>query len=261
MSKLALMACILLFSSNGIAQQITKITLYNSDSKMQIPIQYDSDVRLAQILADSVINAPKLISSDSPLGNKAIYWTGAGLFYSTLDEHNTEQTQLVIHRFKLLSRNPKLSIEQQEAAKALADWLDTQQFRKRINVELNYDLVRLRDHLNPLLSGNYLLSMSSKPNTILVLGAVKKAGVSTFIPRRSSKEYISLAQPTSHSEGDFTTVLQPDGVVQQHPIALWNQQHFDVAPGAIIYHSFTDLPSEYKELNAQTVELLKNWVR
>ncbi|WP_328283792.1 capsule biosynthesis GfcC family protein [Photobacterium carnosum] len=47
----------------------------------------------------------------------------------------------------------------------------------------------------------------------------------------------------------LVTVIQPDGVIQQHPIAYWNNNHNDIAPGAIIFIGYQSLFHNYSELN------------
>ena len=73
-----------------------------------------------------------------------------------------------------------------------------------------------------------------------------------------SEEYLAQVTPLTIAANSEVTVIQPDGVIQQHPIAYWNNNHNDIAPGAIIYLGYDALFHDYSGLNQAISSMLIN---
>ncbi len=57
----------------------------------------------------------------------------------------------------------------------------------------------------------------------------------------AANDYLAQVTPIDIAANSYVTVIQPDGVIQQHSIAYWNNNHADIAPGAIIYLGYQSL--------------------
>jgi hypothetical protein len=236
----------------------TSITVKQSiNSKARISLQYEQAPRLVQVIKDSLSNSTQLASHEKP---QAIYWLAAGLYdYATETEFQKKKQQVATSlktRFEDMDTPENIL-----ALKTLSAWLGSNRFIKREFIPLDYDVIRLKDELNPLLSGRYLLTLPSKPAHIMVLGAVAKNGPQPFVIRQGVSKYLNNALPINESDNSFAWLLQPDGKLEHYPIAYWNQQHIDIAPGAIIYLDFQGVRDNEKWLNQQILELLRHWIR
>lgn len=134
---------------------------------------------------------------------------------------------------------------------------------ERLFTPLDYDFVRLDKSSNPIVSAHQFtesltLVVPSRPDSVWVVGAVEHNGEQAWKSRTSASEYLTQAGITVYGNDSIATVIQPDGTVEQHPIAYWNKDHMDIAPGAIVYLGFDNLPTGYKHLNEEIINLLRN---
>jgi hypothetical protein len=238
----------------------TTITVTQSISATQaLTLQYPQPIRLVQVVQDSLTNINKLVAEDDTQP-KAIYWLSAGLYdLATVTAAESQQRQ-ILH---LLSRQVSGQVQPQNtrAINTLSNWITANTFAKREAITLDFDAIRLKQELNPLISGRYLLTLPTKPEYVMVLGAVEKNGRQPFRTRQAATKYLDWALPIADSEKSFAWLIQPDGHVEHYPIAYWNNHHIDVAPGAIIYLEFQGAQENEQALNQQIIELLKHWIR
>lgn len=248
-------------SQTGSPSTLT-VNLYRSlvpqsgqDAVPHISLQYSQPVRLSQILDDSLTNLGKLPVATSDNG---IYWTGAALF--SLLRH-PGQAELA-RQFALLSVQRAKSADASLLA-SMALWLEEQPIGKRLFLPLDIDAVRIVSDNNPLLRGNDFntplnLVLPARPDHVWVIGAVDTVGKQPWQERKNARDYLQLAGISPAGNNSIATVIQPDGKVEQHPIAYWNTNHRDIAPGAAIYLEFDDLPAGFTHLNDEVVDLLRN---
>ncbi|WP_413484515.1 capsule biosynthesis GfcC family protein [Shewanella baltica] len=249
----------LLFGSflTTIAQADTQLLVTTSANQgAQVQLTYPTAVRLEQAVQDGLVQLPKYNKTTSN-ETVPIYWLGAAL----LDIQNT--AVLENKRKEALSELAKVgeasndSIYIAKLAK-LAQFLRQIKLGKRVMQPLDLDLIRITDSYNPLLDGRFELVLPPRPTTIVVAGAVARTGSYKWKLNTSSKDYLAKAQPLENSDGDFVWIIQPDGNAIKQPIAYWNAQAQDIAPGAVIYLEFSDLLEDYSTLNANIIELLRN---
>lgn len=74
----------------------------------------------------------------------------------------------------------------------------------------------------------------------------------------AAKNYLDQVTPIDIAANSYVTVIQPDGVIQKHPIAYWNNNHNDIAPGAIIYLGYQSVFHDYRDLNHDISSMLIN---
>lgn len=222
-----------------------------------LSLQYEQAPRLVQVMQDSLLSSELFAIKQQP---QAIYWLSAGLYDYATEVHFQQQKQQILALLK--TQYTDMGQPQNiNALKTLSSWIQKSQFIKREFIPLDFDTIRLKKELNPLLTGQYLLTLPTKPDSVLVLGAVEKNGPLPFKANQPATAYLDLAMPINDSENSFAWLIQPDGKVSSYPIAYWNQQHIDIAPGAIIYLDFQGVRDNEPELNSAILELLRHWVR
>ena len=187
----------------------------------------------------------------------SIYWLGAAL----LDTNNT--AELEVTRKQVLQQLADMG-EQVDNSQYIAKLAKFAQFLRniklgqRVNQPLDLDLVRITDAYNPVIDGDFLLVLPPRPTTVTVVGAVAQIGEQAWQSRASSKDYLKHAGLLDNAEDSFVWIIQPDGNAIKQPIAYWNHQAQDIAPGAILFVEFSELFADHAELNNNIIELLKN---
>ena len=240
--------------------QSVKITVKTSlDSKHQLELNYPIPVRVNQILSDSIANINQLALTQKQTqfaSSNDIFWTGAALF----ERFPNSQKQLVVSQLTQLASlwEREGKEEQRQAALKLAAYIENLKVGQRIFTPLDYDLVRIEPAKNPLVNNDMTLVLPSRPSTVLITGAVTEPKVVSWQERGSANIYLKQIVILSNSDNSEVWIIQPDGHVEQHPIAYWNKKHFDIAPGATIYLGFSSLPDAFKSINEDIVNLLRN---
>ncbi|MGF1793915.1 capsule biosynthesis GfcC family protein [Photobacterium profundum] len=219
----------------------------------QLQLSYSAPVRMKQVLSDSLTHLPTFLAGgDSDQQDQRIYWTGAALFKILPHPRQhavvTQLNQLATH----------WQGEQQQAALNLSQQIEQLMTGERIFTPLDYDNVRLNKQANTLITQNLTLILPPRPEQILVLGALDKPVWSEWKIRQDAEAYLKQSKPLSNANNSDAWVIQPDGTVEQHPIAYWNHDHHDIAPGAIVYLGFSSLPDGFETLNEDIINLLRN---
>ncbi|OZS42912.1 capsule biosynthesis GfcC family protein [Photobacterium sanguinicancri] len=235
--------------------------LAQSKSK-QITLSYASAVRTEQVLKDAQLQIAKHSLLTTP-----VYWLQAAIFTQPLEQEKSALLALIAEKQSEFD----ITDERYTALATLHQFISSSHFAKRAALQLDYDQARITNNANPLLSGELTLQLPARSEQVWVLGAVKDTGAVKWQQRLSTAEYLEQAKAISAAENDTAVVIQPDGKIQTHPIAYWNERHHDIAPGAIIYLPFTggwlapldDLgfdASGFNEINQAAVSLLRERV-
>lgn len=222
----------------------------------QLHITYPAAIRVGQAVQDGLTQLP-LYNQTIKNEPVSIYWLGAAL----LDTNNT--AELEVTRKQVLQQLADMG-EQVDNSQYIAKLAKFAQFLRniklgqRVNQPLDLDLVRITDAYNPVIDGDFLLVLPPRPTTVTVVGAVAQTGEQAWQSRASSKDYLNQAGLLDDAENSFVWIIQPDGNAIKQPIAYWNHQAQDIAPGAILFVEFTALFADHAELNNNIIELLKN---
>ncbi|KLV03996.1 hypothetical protein ABT56_17295 [Photobacterium aquae] len=226
---------------------------HSAKNSSHLILTYREPIRLEQILADTLANISQLPQSSQETLNEQLYWTGASVF-SSLQHPNKNE---VLQKLNQLATQTGTAAEA-EFYNQLQQQILNLVIGQRLFTPLDYDRVRINKNANPLVNQDLTLVLPNRPSTILVLGAVKQSGYQTWHIRQDAASYLDKAMPSATAENSYATVIQPDGNVEQHPIAYWNKNHHDIAPGSVIYLAFDNLPSGFSQLNDDIVNLLRN---
>ncbi|MGF1834815.1 capsule biosynthesis GfcC family protein [Photobacterium sanguinicancri] len=230
--------------------------------RKKITLNYASAVRTEQVLKDAQLQIAKHSLLTTP-----VYWLQAAIFTQPLDQQKSTLLALITAK----QSEYDITDERYTALAALHQFISSSHFAKRAPLQLDYDQARITSNANPLLSDELTLQLPARSQQVWVLGAVTEAGAVKWQQRQSTAEYLEQAKAISAAENDTAVVIQPDGKIQTHPIAYWNERHHDIAPGAIIYLPFTGgwlTPldnlgfdaSEFNKINQDVVSLLRERV-
>ncbi|OBU11947.1 hypothetical protein AYY19_08535 [Photobacterium aquimaris] len=240
----AMASLCLLVAMPAIAQNT--ITLHaNGHSAAAVTLQYADSVRLAQVVSDSL---KQRTTATAP------YWLGSSLTTTTVPSAKTT----LIKQLTTLSQQHSDDAALSRSFANTAQWLQLQIQTQRLPVAIDIDKVRLHNADNPLLNGNYQLNLANHPTSITVIGAIEQPQQLDWQPRMAASDYLAHVSLLDIAANSEVTVIQPDGVVQQHPIAYWNKAHLDIAPGAIIYVGYQSLFNDYRDLNHDISSMLIN---
>ncbi|PTB31245.1 capsule biosynthesis GfcC family protein [Photobacterium phosphoreum] len=234
----------LLVSMPTTAQSLITLNA-NGHSAAAVSLQYAEPVRLAHVISDSL---KQRTMTETP------YWLGSSL--STTTEPQTKS--VLIKQLTQLSQQHRDDASASESFANTAQWLQQHIKTQRLPVTIDIDKARLNKKDNPLLSGNYQLLLANRPTSVTIIGAIEKPLSIKWQPRIAAKDYLDHVMPIDIAANSTVTVIQPDGVMQQHPIAYWNNNHNDIAPGAIIYLGYQSLFHDYSDLNHAISSMLIN---
>ncbi|KJY79077.1 capsule biosynthesis GfcC D2 domain-containing protein [Vibrio nigripulchritudo] len=120
-------------------------------------------------------------------------------------------------------------------------------------VNTDFDELRLKPKLNPLLSGSYDLYVSPRKNTVHILGYVKN---SESLPIASSQDlthYLDSVEALTSGDLDELYIIHSDGTVIKTELGYWQPKRYYLSPGAKIFVGSEDNPN----LNKEIAELLR----
>jgi hypothetical protein len=222
-----------------------------SQRERQLQLSYSTPVRMKQVLSDCLTHLPAFLANDVNQDSR-IYWAGAALFKT----FPHPQQQDIVDQLNQLATHWQGN--QQQAALNLSQQLDQLTTGERIFTSLDYDDIRLNKQANTLITDDLTLILPPRPERLLVLGALDKPIWAEWQTRLDAEAYLKQAKSLSNANNSNAWVIQPDGTVEQHPIAYWNREHHDIAPGAIVYLGFSSLPKGFETLNEDIINLLRN---
>ena len=123
---------------------------------------------------------------------------------------------------------------------------------------MDADLILNNNAANRKLQGEYYVFTATRPDKVLLLGAVRGAGKLPWVAGRSVREYLADHQFLSGANLSDAVVIDPDGTVRVAPFAYWNYRHVEAQPGSVIWVGFSHwaLPRQYKNLNQNIISVL-----
>ncbi|MGL4711543.1 MAG: capsule biosynthesis GfcC family protein, partial [Shewanella sp.] len=225
-------------AANTHAQTQLSITT-SSQQEAPVHMSYPTGVRVGQVVQDGLQQLP-LYNSATNKEVIAVYWLGAAL----LDTENT--AALETKRQQVLTRLSQMGAAKDNSAyiaklAKLAQFIRNISIGQRVIQPLDIDLIRINDSYNAQIDGRFLLVLPPRPTTVTVVGAVAQTGVLPWKSQLSSKDYLRQAGILDNAETRFVWIIQPDGQAIKQPIAYWNHQAQDIAPGATLYVEFSSL--------------------
>lgn len=194
-------------------------------------IRYDSNPRLSAVLH-------RLVKSTE------FYWHSASLY--SLDDNSAIKLKTeVLDLLSEIKTETGAATDKMLALQAIENQIYSWKVATRLNLELDYDLIRIRKELNPRLeSGRYVLNLPFRVFTIKVFGAVEKPVEIAHQRMTHVKEYLSKQeiQYLQYADREFVYIVHPNGQVKKVSIGLHNPEHVEIPPGGSIYIPVRELP-------------------
>ncbi|NLS13548.1 hypothetical protein HGP28_11660 [Vibrio sp. SM6] len=221
----------------------------------ELSLQYPQAVRLEQVLTNAAHHWRKTVTTLNQPSLAANFTEG---HHFIAIQESPLITELVHQLSTKLNTIANSNDDNAILAQLLLLQMKNQQFAARKKIELDLDRVRLRSALNPLLSGEYQLLLSSRPNSVWVFGAY---GEHT-LPYHSDYELsdyiatITLSAQNSHSNKSTAWVIAPDGTIERVDYAYWNNAHYQPALGSTIIIGSSDQSEPWQALEREFVELI-----
>ena len=232
------------------------LVLLSTSSKADVTIEfrgseinYDDGPRLSDVVARLMLNNP-------------VYWHNAGL-YDLLSSDAKSKKQSLIAEIETLKSNTGIKTSKWAALEKLHNDLKSWQVADRLPLSVDYDLLRLREELNPLLDdGKYLLSLPLRKYTVEVFGAVEKNSVLVHRPTEHVATYLDDQSVTllDYADSEYVYVIHRNGTVKKVSLGLHSREHVEVPPDGFIYIPIRELPfdSTNKFINTNIAQLAGN---
>ncbi|MCB5226048.1 capsule biosynthesis GfcC family protein [Alishewanella sp. 16-MA] len=202
--------------------------------------------------------APRLADAISPIAfDKAWYWPASRLYkLQPSDELPKQQVLTLLNQLQQTANHPAKRVFM-----ALAADIQNWQIAERISIAIDYDLARANPALNPRFeSGVYQLNIETRPDYVLVVGAINSSVRMAHKAATPVKNYILKSAFSEVADKQRINIIQPNGKVIEVGVQHWNAEHIEVMPGSIIFVPFAAglYSSELAELNKQLLALLVN---
>ncbi|OEE68095.1 polysaccharide synthesis [Enterovibrio norvegicus FF-33] len=258
----AVIATIILvvFSQSAFAEQ-TVLTVTTGDSaKKTYSVTFNGSPRVSQVVEQGRSLVTKNGQNMLAHSTDVIYWQGAGLFNNSLSDGTSALYDGVTRQLSALTEHWQGDDEKRAAVQSLSEFLAASTFKNRIDVELDHDFYLAGSKVNPLVQGGLTLLLPPRQNHVWVIGAVAQSTDTDFSPSRATDDYLTPLDTLNLFGINNVSVVQPDGVLETHKVAYWNEVPKNVAPGAIIFVPYQGLPSALKSLNGDIPRLLQHRV-
>ncbi|WP_283131139.1 capsule biosynthesis GfcC family protein [Enterovibrio norvegicus] len=248
-------------SGQAIAAEQTKVTVTTSaDATRMYHVAFNGAPRVSQVVSQGAAviraNANNILAHNTD----TVYWKGAGLFDTADTPELASLKKTVTDNLNRLQEAWKDDAEKHASVTALSTFFAESHFQSRIQVPLDEDFYLSGSKLNPLVKGDLMLVLPSRPNNVWVIGAVTETTDADFQPDYVADDYVDITETLNTFGISDVTVIQPDGELEIHQTAYWNQMPKNLAPGAMIFVPFQGLPSALSSLNRDIPRLLQHRV-
>lgn len=195
-----------------------------------------------------------------------LYWPAARFYKTDLADLTAleQQRQQLLERLKQLQQI-YLQDEERELAASLelvSQDIQHWQLARQLLLPLDPDRIRVKVELNPkLLSGQYLLQLGPRPDSVQLIGFTKTKKVA-LLKAATAADYVDSIEPIEGASSSFLYVVPAGKTAFVAETGLWNNKRQDVPPGALLFVPMEQrfLPAEFKNLNQQIIELAQHKV-
>lgn len=231
-TAIVLSSCLLvsLISSYSIAQE-TKITLVQD----QITLLYPQEVRFSQVLADAYSHT-----------KNDVYSLGTALLPPNKQHIIDAKKHDILSKLRNIN-TPDTSY--------LATQLESLPFVYREHLETDPSKVRVNPKFDPMIKGEYWLSLPKRPDYIILIDPSTNRNVKVTLKTNSDlKNY--LAELPGKNAYDSAWIIQANQDTYLATDIQWKDKLYFLSPGAIVFIGITNLPDQYSDLNADIARLL-----
>lgn len=188
------------------------------------------------------------------------YWPASKLFRAP-SEHIEHKRRVVLRHIAKVqgSSHPQLSAQLGLLAEEIRIW----QLAERVFIKIDYDLARIQLKHNPkLTSGQYILSLVTRPNSIVFLGATASPIHLNHRPASPINSYLDSLTMSPFADSQRLFVFSNNIEAEEVSSALWNKEHVELMPGAVVFLPFAEsmFSSDLSALNNMLLDLIKHRV-
>lgn len=166
------------------------------------------------------------------------WWPGAVINGELTTAAALRQQQALLTRLAELAAGS--SADDAAAINALRQQIQALKVTGRQKINLDPDIVRVAEHGNPPLQGNYTLWAGMPPSTVTLFGLISRPGKQSLTPGRNVASYLSDQSPLNGADRSYAWMVYPSGRTQKAPVVYWNKRHVELMPGSIIYAGLAD---------------------
>jgi hypothetical protein len=238
-----ILSCLLWASAVSSAEILIQDTSANQPHSFQLPDNSRLEIALAKI--------------DHP---QLVYWPASRITNAEQDRLITQEQQSVQQALSsvLLTAEQFHDSELAYNSRLMLQLVSQLTVAGRLNVNLDPDWVRIRTEANPLLVGKYRILLGLHQPQVRIYGLIAGPTDVPLLHGQGVASYLEGRAIFEGAESRSVFLCQPDGRVQQVPIAYWNKKHREPMPGAALLVGFAEgsLPERYADLNVRIAKLI-----
>ncbi|RJX67161.1 hypothetical protein DZ860_19285 [Vibrio sinensis] len=226
--------------------------LYAEENKVRVelPIQnqtfvYKQNIRLDQLISTVWTNSP----SNAPL----ILPLGFQLFDKNKNAEALELKQKVIERLQYVQKSDDTLAQ---SAQLLQQQIQHWDVGYRLNISLDYDLVRLFTKNNPVMDGDFELITPIRKESVFIEGLLFKPHSAPLSSTKPLHDYLSDAYLLSSAHQSYVWVIYPDGKYKRVGYAAWNEESINLTPNTSIFIGMDSDTPAWSELEEDIVKLI-----
>jgi len=213
-----------LFTKLLVTSFVTFILAFSVQAQVKVTLnktiyQYDATPRLADVLVPA-------------FGVAQWYWPSSQLFRLNSTDYEATRDSLIA----LLSKDNTASKNVLKAHQHLLGQINEWQLADRVQIEIDFERARYSLAHNPQFeAGEYLLTLSERPKSLFIFGAVATPKSIVYEDNQCIQETIKGIQRYVGADLDKVFIISPDGKIAPATIAYWNKRCVVAMPGSSIY--------------------------
>lgn len=217
------------FLSNALSAHQLTVHLPNQ----QINLSYMVPARLSQVISDTQVQSKENL-----------------FFPAAILASRSKQEEVDALRHSISKQlNRKNSDDSSKVLSQLTDF----QYVGREWVGTDFDELRLKPELNPLLSGRYDFYVSPRKNTVEMLGYVKNSEPVLMASSQDLTHYLDSIEVLTSGNLDELYIIHSNGTVIKTELGYWQPKQYYLSPGAKVFVGSKD----NLNLNKEIAELLR----
>lgn len=190
------------------------------------------------------------------------YWPVAQIATQARYEQMLHSKQVLLSDLKTLQM---VWMQQQrgdlvQSSQQLLRELDQVNVSGRLDIEVDPDVSRSKTIFNPKLEGAYLLFLAPRRPLLHMVGLINVRESQSITAGAGLGHYWQGHHLLAGGDPAELFLIIPNGKIRQVPVAIWNEQHIEPMPEAILFAGFNPsvLPSNYRDINQRIAQLLVN---
>tara|TARA_Y100001956_G_scaffold5226_1_gene4694 strand:- start:28129 stop:28902 length:774 start_codon:yes stop_codon:yes gene_type:complete len=211
----------------------------------QITLEYQSPVRLEQVLSDITQQDTETVPSRYPLANQ--------LFNLDKQEQAEKIKQDALKELQVLATEGVLP---KESAGIIREQINSWNIAYRELIELDLDQIRTHVPSNPMLQGHFEFVSPMRNQVLSFEGLLFSPQRVEFDSSTPLSSYLSKLKLLSSAHPSYAWVVYPNGDYVRAGYAYWNNQGTQLAPGTIVFVGFNSEAKAVLQLEERIVKLI-----